>query len=91
MKALRNELSRLQRLQTQAQQAASEQQQRQAAATEEEKKAEIAGPNGQAMDFSDMNFTPIKDYGWDQDKPGLIKIYLLKGLEGIGKHDKESI
>lgn len=38
-----------------------------------------------------MQFVPIKDYGWDQDKPGLIKVYLLKGLDGIGKHDKEGI
>ena len=43
------------------------------------------------MDFSDMQFTQIKDYAWDQDKPGLIKVYLLRGLEGIGSHDKEAI
>ena len=49
------------------------------------------GPSGQAMEFGDMHFTPIENYGWDQDKPGLIKVYLLKGLEGIGAHDKESI
>lgn len=38
-----------------------------------------------------MQFVPIKDYAWDQDKPGLIKVYLLKNLEGIGSHDKEAI
>lgn len=38
-----------------------------------------------------MQFVPIKDYGWDQDKPGLIKIYLTKNLDGIGAHDKEAI
>ena len=38
-----------------------------------------------------MHFTQIQDYGWDEDKPGLIKVYLLRGLEGIGKHDKEAI
>ena len=51
----------------------------------------MVGPNGQALDFSDMQFVPIKDYGWDQDKPGFIKVYLLRGLEGIGQHDKEAI
>ena len=61
------------------------------AAAEEEKKQEIAGPDGNALDFKDMSFTPIKDYGWDQDKKGLIKVYLLKGLDKIGQHDKESI
>ena len=57
----------------------------------EESKKEILGPSGDALDFKDMQFTPIKDYGWDQDKPGLIKVYLLRGLEGIGGHDKEAI
>ena len=61
------------------------------AAAEEEKKSEVQGPDGKALDFSDMQFVPIKDYAWDQDKPGLIKIYLLKNLEGIGSHDREAI
>ena len=89
--AMSREISRVNRLLQQAEAAALVQQQRQAAAAEEEKKAEVLGPSGQAVDFSDMQFTQIKDYGWDQDKPGLIKVYLLKGLEGIGAHDKEAI
>ena len=51
----------------------------------------MQGPGGAPLDFSDMKFVPIKDYGWDQDKPGLVKIYLTKNLDGIGKHDKEAI
>lgn len=90
-RVLTREVASLQRVYEQALAAQRLQEERNAAAAEEEKKGEIAGTDGKALDFSAMQFTPIKDYGWDQDKPGLIKIYLLKGLEGIGSHDKEAI
>ena len=37
-----------------------------------------------------MSFTPINGYGWDQ-KDQLVKVYLTKDLDGIGKHDKEAV
>ena len=30
----------------------------------------------------------ITDYGWENKDSKTIKVYLLKGLDGIGKHDK---
>lgn len=52
--ALMKEINRVDRLLQQAQTAARIQEERKAAAAEEEKKADISGPDGQALDFSDM-------------------------------------
>lgn len=48
----------------------------------EEKKEEKAKPVD-PISFPDLNFTPIKSYGWDQ-KNELVKVYLLTGLDKIG-------
>ena len=85
------EVTQLARVVEQAKAAQRLQEQRQATAAEEEKKQEVIGTDGKALDFSEMQFNPMKDYGWDQDKPGFVKVYLLRGLEGIGAHDKEAI
>ena len=52
--ALMKEINRVERLLQQAQTAARIQEERKVAAAEEEKKNDISGPDGQALDFSDM-------------------------------------
>ena len=48
------------------------------------------GPDGKPLNFNDMLFTQLSGYGWDQ-KDNVVKVYLTKDLDGIGKHDKEQI
>ncbi len=41
--------------------------------------------------FAEFVFSSITDYGWENKDRDTVKIYLLKGLEGIKKHDKNLI
>ena len=41
--------------------------------------------------FTEFQFTSITDYGWENKDKSTIKVYLLKGLEGIKSLDKNNI
>ena len=41
--------------------------------------------------FAEYQFTSITDYGWENKDGSTIKIYLLKGLDGIKNLDKNLI
>lgn len=41
--------------------------------------------------FAEYAFTSITDYGWENKDKGTIKIYLMKGLDGIKSLEKNKI
>ncbi len=41
--------------------------------------------------FTEYAFTSITDYGWENKDKDTIKVYLLKGLDGIKNLDKNLI
>ena len=52
--------------------------------------AEVIEKSKVKENIDDLSFTTIGGYGWDQ-KDQLVKVYVTKDLDGIGKHDEELI
>ena len=43
------------------------------------------------MKFTEFEFTSLTEYGWEDTSETTAKIYLLKGLDEIKKHDPTKI